>query len=309
LLVNQLKFPIAGAVLDWQGRVQSGPFKGMRHPRSGTGHYAELLGTYERSLAPVIEQVIARRPKLIIDVGAAAGYYSMGFALRCPEARVIAHEVDPTRRDLMGKYVRRNGLMDRIDLRGQCTVAALKAGLAGTRGAFLLMDVEGAEDILLQPDIPRIDQTEILVELHELFVPGITRRLKKSFADTHHISLVKQRDLKEQRPPSELQRALGRCGISFWRRLTDEHREEPAVWMHLLPKRIFSASQAQHLYDCSMFAGASPLGEGQEALTAAEYRHGRDDPRRAVTDRLKSLVARFEEKADEGQRAAGPRAG
>jgi O-methyltransferase len=307
LLLNQFKFPIAGAMLDWQGRVQSGPFKGMQHPRSGTGHYAELLGTYELSLAPVIERVIARRPQLIIDVGAAAGYYSMGFALRCPDAKVIALEADPMRRDLMGKYVRKNGLENRIDLRGLCTVEALEAMLAGTVGAFLLMDVEGAEAVLLQPDIPGIDQTELLVELHELFAPGVTQRLQGSFAKTHHVALIKQDDVKDQCPPSELKKALGLCGVSFWRRLTDEHREEPAVWMHLVPKRTFLASQVQGLVHGSTLADASLPGDG--ALPATDYRHGRNRSTRAVRNRLRWLVAQFEGNAAEGPRAEGPWSG
>jgi hypothetical protein len=51
--------------------VQGGLFKGMRYARSGSAPYAVLLGTYELALAPVIEQVIARKPDLIVDVGAA----------------------------------------------------------------------------------------------------------------------------------------------------------------------------------------------------------------------------------------------
>ena len=68
--VNQLKFAISAAILDWQGRVQVGPSTGIQFPRSGTGNFAEVLGSYEVCRVPVIEQVIALKPDLIIDVGA-----------------------------------------------------------------------------------------------------------------------------------------------------------------------------------------------------------------------------------------------
>jgi hypothetical protein len=236
LLWNQVRFPVAGTILDWQGKVQGGPFAGMRHPRSGTGHYAELIGTYELSLIPVIEQVIARKPQLIINVGAGSGYYAMGFAWRCRTTKVIAYEADPTRRGLMQKYLHVNELHHRIDLRGLCTTEALQASLAGNPGAFLLMDAEGAEESLLKPDISRIDQTEILVELHEMYVPGITRRLQESFAETHRVILIEESDVEDHRPPPGLKKTLGPFATWSWRRLTNEHREGQTVWMHLIPK-------------------------------------------------------------------------
>ena len=236
LLWNQVRFPVAGTILDWEGKVQGGPFEGMRHPRSGTGHYAELIGTYELSLIPVIEQVIARKPRLIINVGAGSGYYAMGFAWRCRTTKVIAYEADPTRRRLMQKYLHVNELHHRIDLRGLCTIEALQASLAGHAGTFLIMDAEGAEDSLLKPDIPRIDQTEILVELHEMYVPGITRRLQENFANTHRVILIEESDSEDDLPPSGLKKTLGPFATWSWRRLTNEHREGQMAWMHLIPK-------------------------------------------------------------------------
>jgi hypothetical protein len=221
LLLNQVKFPIAGAVLDWEGKVQGGLFKGMRHARSGSAPYAVLLGTYELALAPIIEQVIARKPDLIVDVGASAGYYAMGFAWRCPTTKVVAYEADATRRALMAKYVRINGLTDRVDLRGLCTVEELKATLSEKTGAFLLMDVEGSEDALLTPEIPNIDRTEILVELHEMFVPGITQRLQERFSKTHHTTIIKQADLAGPSRRESWKRRLVHSGSGSgqrWRR-------------------------------------------------------------------------------------------
>jgi hypothetical protein len=239
MLLNQIKFPVVGAILDWQGKVQDGPFKGIRHARSGCAVYGVLLGTYELSLAEIVEQVVAKRPDLIIDVGAAAGYYALGFAWRCPTAKVVAYEMDPTRRDLLQKYIRINGLTDRIDARGLCTEETLKANISGQVGAFLLMDVEGAEDCLLKPNIPNMDRTEILVELHEMFVPGITQRLQERFVATHRTFLIEEADLKSHRPSSELEKTIGPLGMLMWRRLIREHRGHSMTWMHMVPKKVY----------------------------------------------------------------------
>lgn len=82
----------------------------------------------------MIEQVIARKPDLIIDVGAARCYYLMGLAMRCPSGRVIAYEMDRTRFDLVQKHNRINKLSHQVELRD-------------TNYPFILMDVEGADDL------------------------------------------------------------------------------------------------------------------------------------------------------------------
>ncbi len=236
LLKNQLKFPVAAAILDWEGRVHDGPFAGLRFPRSGTGNFAEMLGTYELSLTPVIERVISRNPELIIDVGAAWGYYAMGFAMRCPTAKVIAYEMDQTRADLMQKYIGINRLRPHIEVRGLCTVETLKADLVRQERPFLLMDVEGAEEFLLRPDIPGIERTEMVVELHEIFVPGITQQLAERFSSTHAIHLIEQADLSCHRPSPELLETISPFVLRFWGRLIKEDRKQPMTWMHLVPR-------------------------------------------------------------------------
>jgi hypothetical protein len=230
LLANQIKFPGAAAILDWQGTILDGPFKGMRYARSGTGNFSELLGTYEQCLIPIVERVIARPPRVIIDVGAAYGYYALGFAWRCPASHVIAYEVDRSRADLMRKYSRLNRLDNRIETRGECTVASLCEDQRQWPGAFLLMDVEGAEDALLQPHITNIGQSELLIELHEMFAPGVTDRLRERFAKTHQWSVIPQIFIETQ--PGDVNWIIR----SFCPRLSLEDRKDQMAWLHLVPR-------------------------------------------------------------------------
>ena len=64
-------------------------------------HIPKLLGVYERELNPYIEQACALNFPLIVDVGAAEGYYAVGMALRNPSARVIAFEMDARAREAL----------------------------------------------------------------------------------------------------------------------------------------------------------------------------------------------------------------
>src|SRR5579859_5362525 len=62
-----------------RARVRSGPFAGMRYVDAsiGSAYLPKLLGIYERELHPVIEEACASRPGLIVDLGAAEGYYAV----------------------------------------------------------------------------------------------------------------------------------------------------------------------------------------------------------------------------------------
>jgi hypothetical protein len=236
LVANQIRYPVAATMLDWRGTILDGPFKGMRYARSGTGNFSEMLGTYERCLVPIVEQVIEHCPAVVIDVGAAYGYYALGFAWRCPQSRVIAYEMDQTRADLLRKYSRLNDLGTRVETRGECTVAKLNEDLRRAPGAFVLMDVEGAEDVLLRADLANIERSEMLVELHEMFVPGVTERLCERFAATHTWSLIPQTPI-ERRP-----RHLNWFIRSFWDRLSLEDRGEEMAWLHLVPRLVAERS-------------------------------------------------------------------
>jgi hypothetical protein len=233
LLRNQLRFPIASTMLDYHGTILAGPFAGMRFPRSGIDSYCEVLGTYEQCLIPIVEEIIRRPPPLIIDVGASYGYYALGFARSCPNSRVIAYEMDRTRAALLRKYRDLNGLNGNPEIRARCSTDDLHSDLSGGRESLLFMDVEGAEDTLLAPDkVPGLARTEIIVELHDIFVPGTSSRIRQRFAGTHDQTLI-----EETPPRMVLPTEYEDVVRPYWRRMTSENRVAKITWMHLVPKR------------------------------------------------------------------------
>src|SRR5262245_23148239 len=81
--------------------VASGPFQGMRYLRfsHASAYIPKLLGIYERELAPCIKRAVEQRPRLVVDLGAAEGYYAIGMARRLPCAQVLAFETVAESRD------------------------------------------------------------------------------------------------------------------------------------------------------------------------------------------------------------------
>jgi hypothetical protein len=176
-------------------RVRSGPFAGMHYVADsvGSAYLPKLLGIYERELALLVEKACAAKPSLILDLGAAEGYYAVGLALRNPAARVIAFEMEARGRAALAEMARLNGVGGRVQINGKCEPADLEAALAGVIAPFVVCDVEGYERLLLDPPaVPSLHGSTILVELHDFIHPGITELLKERFEPTHRIEHIWQ---------------------------------------------------------------------------------------------------------------------
>lgn len=173
-------------------QVAAGPFEGMEYGGSAvrSALAPKLIGSYEAEIQFVLERV--DKYELVVDIGAAEGYYAVGLARRLPNARVTAYEIEPAFRELCLANAVRNHVRGRIDLRGECTHEELN-GL-DLDGAFILCDVDGAEGELLDPRaVPGLLRADLLVELHDCFVPGLTELVTGQFAETHEVLVVESR--------------------------------------------------------------------------------------------------------------------
>lgn len=86
------------------GFVASGPFAGMKFTvgNSEGCFLPKLLGCYELELHQHIMALRKQRQyDVIVDVGAAEGYYAVGLARLFPEARVLAHDTDEKSKPLL----------------------------------------------------------------------------------------------------------------------------------------------------------------------------------------------------------------
>lgn len=184
-------------------KVIAGPFTGMRYGDTQAFCSAlppKLLGTYEHELADVISAAIARKYPTIVDVGAADGYYAVGFAFKDPQARIIAFEMDARARTELSKLTEINDVADRVEIRGKCEPVDLLA-LDAAPG-LMIMDCEGYEDFLLTKDvISHFKDWDFIIETHDGFSPEITKRLSSRFSETHKvipIEVTHDRDKADQ---------------------------------------------------------------------------------------------------------------
>ncbi len=213
--------------------VRGGPFAGMAyvHEASGSLLAPKLLGTYELEVHPAIEAMVARRPDVVVDVGAAEGYYAVGMARRVPAARVVAYDTDRYARHLLHRMVAANGVGDRVRVAGHCTAADLEATIAPAARPAVISDCEGFEDHLLAPDVaPALRRADVLVEVHGAVAAGVGDRLRQRFAATHHIQAVAVRPRLATDGPADT--GLPTADL---RDALDEHRWDPSGWLYLTP--------------------------------------------------------------------------
>ena len=139
------------------GIVRYGPFKGMRLPATSSWSRSDmcpkLLGTYEAEVVETLAPLLADG-KTLADIGAADGYFAVGFLHAGLCERAIAFELNPEGRSRIGEMTSANGVADRLTIFGAAD-STFPDVLRGTgldiRDCVVLIDVEGAEFSILEP--------------------------------------------------------------------------------------------------------------------------------------------------------------
>ena len=141
--------------------VQSGPFAGMSYISEAicSSLVPKLLGSYESELHQVLNQILETDYQNVIDIGCAEGYYAVGLALRLPNARVYAMDVDSRARDLCITLAKANNVAERVVIEGACTHDRLNTLIKGR--TLIICDCEGCELQLLDPRLaPGLKNTD-----------------------------------------------------------------------------------------------------------------------------------------------------
>lgn len=218
----------------------TGPFAGLRYP---AGFVPRMLfggpyqvGSFELELHPAIEALVAGAPETVVNVGSAEGYYAVGLALRMPAARIVGFELDPRLRGAAAKLAERNGVADRVDLRGLCTAAEL-AALTLPPGTAVIMDCEGAEAELADPEaVPWLADASVLAELHPAVDPEIGDRLERRFEASHDVERIPSQIRRASDFDAQLRRIGGLRRIDR-ELLVAEFRDGPQEWLWATPRR------------------------------------------------------------------------
>ena len=175
-------------------RVKSGPFRGTvlkRNPNLNL-FYSKLLGIYEKELHPILSQMLCQKYNQIVVVGAADGYYLCGFLRNSKCNSIIGFELDHSLRSICNETAKLNNFTKTFQLRGGCTIEEISSTL--TNNDFILMDCEGSELELLNPElVSQLYDCEILVECHDIFKEGISKTIIERFYSSHSVSRIEAR--------------------------------------------------------------------------------------------------------------------
>ncbi len=218
-------------------RVLSGPLRGLRYPSlsaAGSSLLPKLVGCYEFELHPAIEQLLANDLSAIVDVGCAEGYYAVGMALRCPRVPVYAFDTDERARELCSSMADHNGVAERVQVLGGCSVQELLSLPLGEH-ALLVVDCEGYESQLLtEASVRQLSRHSLVVECHDFLEPGTTSVLRSRFRDSHQ--LLEVRSLPDLRR-AEVVSNLCLADLSAEERLiaVSENRPARMGWLVMLP--------------------------------------------------------------------------
>jgi hypothetical protein len=222
-------------------KVQSGPFSGLKYYNKiiWGALTPKWLGCYEMELDEVIQKVIDDHYKLIIDVGAAEGYYAIGLAYRMPNAHVISYDVDPIARFRQKQLSDLNKTFN-LEICKLCSHDELEKRLKDTsQKRVIICDIEGGESELLDPIKCKILETcDILVELHRsdrMTDAQIKALLVDRFTKSHTIHELGQK----RRSPDELRQRIPKLANlkdDTILRAADECRYAGQVWLWMQPK-------------------------------------------------------------------------
>jgi hypothetical protein len=174
-------------------KIIGGPFHGMIVPEcneywnDGNGS-VKLLGIYEHELHDVIDYATWRKPHLLINVGAAEGYYTIGLARNISDLQAYAFDIDSGCRALCQEFADKNGVAARVKVLDGCTSPEQMDVLDVREHKLYIIDCEGLELDLVDLERCRsIRNSDLIIECHDFCNPAISSTLADRLEETHKV--------------------------------------------------------------------------------------------------------------------------
>lgn len=218
--------------------ITEGPFKNMTYMSEAVGSalYPKIVGSYELELSSPLEKIIASPHDVLVNIGSAEGYYSVGLALRMSQLTSYGFDIEDRAAALQNTLARLNKVDDRVHPIGpnQCHPSFAEEKLLEAKHPVILCDCEGAEETWLDFEaLPSLPRCTVLVELHDCFVPGLSEKIRGRFEASHDIAefSAKKRTIadfhdKRFEALSEIEKIA----------LMDEGRDPEQRWYFMTPK-------------------------------------------------------------------------
>lgn len=172
------------------GVVGYGPMKGFRLDPESSWNAADLgskmFGIYEQEVLGML-QTRRGNKDILVNLGAADGYYGVGMVKSGLFAKAICYEATDAGRQVIARTAALNQVTDRVDIRGEAGAGFpddLAAGGIDPARCLVLCDIEGGEFDILTPEcLDKLKRSILLVELHEFMVADGEARAKTLIDD------------------------------------------------------------------------------------------------------------------------------
>lgn len=170
---------LARSIFDhFGGVVGYGPMKGFQLDQASSWNAADLgskmFGLYEQEVLSLL-QMQSGGKDVIVNLGAADGYYGVGLVKAGVFAKSICYEASEAGREVIAKTAALNQVADRVDIRGEARPdfpQVLAAEGIDLSRCLVLCDIEGGEfDILSAECLASLAKSILVIELHEFMVP------------------------------------------------------------------------------------------------------------------------------------------
>lgn len=171
-------------------QIYTGPFAGLKIPEVLISRLklAEILGLYESCLHLIFSNLANRNIDNVMIIGGHKGYYPAGLSNFLRPKKMYVYEMDDAYYPLIETWTEINQLSPFI-MGKEATEELLEH--FPDKIDFLLIDCEGAEVNLLQPNKFKWQQkTDVLVEIHHFYNNKILGDIIERFKDTHEINII-----------------------------------------------------------------------------------------------------------------------
>jgi len=180
-----------------QFQVLHGPFQGLIYPEAvsfGSSLNPKLLGSYEKELHSLLEEIVKNNYSEVINIGCAEGYYAVGLAFRMINSRIYAFDINSRALSFCKKMAESNHVDDRIVLNGYCGPETFYSIRISKKG-LIICDCEGFEkELFTENNKEYFKKCDLLIEIHDFIDPGISYYIKSLFQETHSLKTIQSID-------------------------------------------------------------------------------------------------------------------
>lgn len=172
--------------------VVNGIYKNLILHNNYEHPFSYFLGTYENQLYPYIENALNKKPNIVINIGCGFGYHGIGIANILKDSKCLLVDNNEDCLNIAKKNSEANNLKN-TEFINYLTTEQLIQLCKDNEKLFILMDIEGKEEMLLENNF-NYKNCIFLIECHDFIIKDVTINLCNKFISTHDVYLIDDRN-------------------------------------------------------------------------------------------------------------------